>query len=287
LTYRISTVSRRTGIPRNTLLAWERRYGVPSPHRDPNGYRSYSDADIELLLRIQGHLDRGYQISEAIALVREDGVAGVTAPGRDEDTLPALREALGARLLAFDRPGAEELRHQLLLLPFDLGIEEVYLPLLREVGDRWHTGEVTVAQEHFVSAYCREQLIAILHHLGAGRQGARHAVCAGFPGEQHELGLLAVAVELVLHGWRLSYLGPDLPAEELEQAVGDADLLCQSVVQRVDGAALIAYARDLRARIPARTAIAIGGPGVGDPDEVEGVWFSSDLDEVLARLESA
>jgi len=285
VTYRISTVSRRTGIPRNTLLAWERRYGVPSPERDPNGYRSYSEADIELLLRIQDHLDQGFQISEAIALVREEGLPVIAPSATDEASLAALREELGARLLAFDRTGAEEVRQRTVLLPFRPCIEEIYLPLLREVGDRWHAGEVTVAQEHFTSAYCREQLIAILHRLGAGRRGARHAVCAGFPGEHHELGLLAVAVELVLSGWRVTYLGADLPAEELGPVVGEADLLCQSVVQRVGDAALVAYARDLRARVPARTAVAIGGPGIGDlHGEVEGVWFSRDLDEVLERL---
>jgi DNA-binding transcriptional MerR regulator len=286
VTYRISTVSRRTGISRNTLLAWERRYGVPAPKRDPNGYRSYSETDIDLLLRIQGHLERGHQISEAIALVQEEGAIGITPPARDEETLAALREALGAHLLAFDRPGAEKVRQRMLLLPFRLCIEEIYLPLLREVGDRWHAGEVTVAQEHFTSAYCREQLIAILHSLGAGRQGSRHAVCAGFPGEQHELGLLAVAVKLVLHGWRVSYLGADLPAEELAEVVGDADLLCQSIVRRVEDGELTAYAHDLRTRLPARTAIALGGPGVGDLDgTVEGVWVSQDLDAVLKRLE--
>ena len=56
--YRMKTVSELTGIPRNTLVAWERRYGLPEPERLANGYRLYSDADVELLLKNHGDLDK-------------------------------------------------------------------------------------------------------------------------------------------------------------------------------------------------------------------------------------
>ena len=69
--YRIKTVARLTGVPRNTLLAWERRYELVSPARLDNGYREYSDSDIASLLSVKRLLDQGYKVSEAVNLIRE------------------------------------------------------------------------------------------------------------------------------------------------------------------------------------------------------------------------
>ena len=90
MAYRIKTVARLTGIPRNTLLAWERRYDLVEPTRASNGYREYSDQDVAMLTTVRRLLDEGYKISEAVSLVndaRTAGSEGVAAPG-------ALRIAL-------------------------------------------------------------------------------------------------------------------------------------------------------------------------------------------------
>lgn len=82
--YRIKTVSKLTGVPRNTLLAWERRYGLVMPSRQDNGYREYSDSDIACLQSVKRLLDQGYKVSEAVELiqtVREQGTEGVPRPG--------------------------------------------------------------------------------------------------------------------------------------------------------------------------------------------------------------
>lgn len=81
MTYRIKTVARLTGVPRNTLLAWERRYAVVNPGRADNGYREYSDEDLATLTSVKQLIDRGYRISEAVQLVQEANESGaVGAP---------------------------------------------------------------------------------------------------------------------------------------------------------------------------------------------------------------
>lgn len=84
MAYRIKTVARLTGIPRNTLLAWERRYELVEPTRADNGYREYSDQDVATLTTVRRLLDEGYKISEAVSLVneaRDAGAAAVAEPG--------------------------------------------------------------------------------------------------------------------------------------------------------------------------------------------------------------
>ncbi|MFT4979133.1 MAG: DNA-binding transcriptional MerR regulator [Myxococcota bacterium] len=83
--YRIKTVSTLTGVPRNTLLAWERRYGIVQPSRQDNGYREYSDSDIACLQSVKRLLDQGYKVSEAINLIdsaREQGATTQSMPGQ-------------------------------------------------------------------------------------------------------------------------------------------------------------------------------------------------------------
>jgi len=283
--YRISTVSEMTGIPRNTLLAWERRYNLLSPDRTESGYRTYSDEDVAKLRQIKEWLDQGYKISEAIALLRRTEAPSEVLPEDQDEAVAEVCRALRDRLLAFDRTGAESMRRRLVLFSFERSIDGVYLPLLREIGDLWHRGEATVAQEHFASAFCREQLTAMLHSLGAGPEGGPLVVCAGIPKELHELGLLATAVKLALRGCRVSYLGADLPREDLAKVARDqgAALVCQSAVQR-DPDEILEHARalhDLLGDIP----LAIGGAATKDLEDPDPrIWFVQDVDALLARL---
>lgn len=283
--YRIGTVAEMIGVPRNTLLAWERRYGLLAPDRTESGYRTYSDADVAKLRRIKALVDRGYKISEAVALAGRSGPERqAPAPSPDNDALEGLRAEMRERLLAFDRGGAEAIRRRLVLFSFQRSIDEIYLPLLREVGDGWHAGAVTVAQEHFATAFCREQLTSMLLSLGAGPEGGPLVVCAGIPGEAHEMGLLAIAVQLALRGWRVSYLGADLPAEELAVAVRTqgAALVCQSVVHRQPVADLVGYARRLRGLLDPSVRVVFGGAGAVDLEgAVLGVTVAHDLDDAL------
>jgi len=282
--YRIGTVADLIGVPRNTLLAWERRFGLLAPDRTDSGYRTYSDADVAKLRRIKELIDQGYKISEAVALEGRSSSERQDAGRPGDDALKVLRDDLRERLLAFDRAGAEAIRRRLGLFSFQRAIDEVYLPLLCDVGDGWHAERVTVAQEHFASAFCREQLSAMLHSLGAGPEGGPLAVCAGIPGELHEMGLMSVAVKLALRGWRVIYLGADLPAEELAVAVRaqGASLVCQSVVYAWPRAELGAYLARLRASIDADVRIVIGGAGA-EGLEADGVVVAHDLDDALAR----
>ena len=151
MSYRIKTVAEMTGIPRNTILAWERRYHLFSPPRTPGGYRVFGDDDVALLRKLKTLQDQGYKISEAIGLLAERAPPPPRPP-RDE----LLRDRLLEYLVRFDRGGADRLRSELNMLSFRDRLDTVFLPLLLEVGEAWAAGQVSVAQEHFVVVFCWE-----------------------------------------------------------------------------------------------------------------------------------
>ncbi|MFN7146083.1 MAG: MerR family transcriptional regulator [Myxococcota bacterium] len=103
--YRVKTVSAMTGIPRGTLLAWERRYEILEPDRSPSGYREYSEADVAVLRRLKALVDDGYSISEAVALVKRPAEAEPAAPAGGAEAAPPAEGEAG-RLRSKARPAA-------------------------------------------------------------------------------------------------------------------------------------------------------------------------------------
>lgn len=282
MSYRVKTVCGMTGIPRPTLLAWERRYDILEPRRSPTGHRIYTDDDVAVLRDLKERVDSGFTIGEAVRMRHElrRGAAQAPVPQPPNELVERLLEALGS----YDRDAADRLTVHLRQLTFQQVIDTVYLPLLDEVGRRWLDGRLTVAQEHFVSGWCREQLFAIFHGLGSGPPGGPTAVCALAPGEVHELGLLAVAVHLMLVGWRVTWLGADLPIDELCSYVEEErpDLVCLSVMVGHDAERVAEWARKLRDAAPADTTVAVGGPCAAGG--VPGVVYPTDAHSLLAAV---
>lgn len=252
-----------TGISAATLRVWERRYNLVSPARTEGGYRTYDDQDVERLRRVKELVDTGYKVSEAIALVQRDrDAAAVAEPPAPEE----LRSALTDALLALDRARADTLVESLALLSFQEQVEDVLCPMLRRIGVLWECGKATVAQEHFASAFVRERLALMLDALGSGSPDAPEAVLAGVPGEHHELGLMAAAVHLALGGWRITYLGADLPLHALSSALQTRRpaLVCSSLLCGISEDECMTLARELRGIAPEGTQVLIGGPGIPD-----------------------
>ena len=265
MSYRIKTVASLTGISPTTLRAWERRYDVVEPRRSESGYRVYSDVDVATLSRVKQLVDHGLKAGEAIALVRR----GMQAPSPGDlppEGLSALRTRLLAALLLFDRNNAAQTYRGLVAVPQPRQVDEVLLPLMVEVGSMWAGANCSIAQEHFASGFVREKLIAMLDAASGIPLDGPEAICVGVREESHELGLLAAAVHLSLRGWRVTYLGLDLPLAEIERVAHERRpaLLCTSVIRSRSAADCLLLAAGLRCAAPAETAVVVGGRGLPD-----------------------
>ena len=254
---RIGELSRVTGMSASTLRMWERRYGVIAPQRLSNGYRVYSPEDVERVLTMRRALARGLAAAEAAAIA-----AGRRAEGDAGPPSYAAVAALTDLRDAFDGwdgvAGRRTALRAVVTLGLEVAVEEVLFPYLREVGERWARGELSVAQEHFASQSIR----ALLLQVGAGCEEAPGptALLACAPGEQHDIGLVCFGLAMHgFHGWRIAFLGASTPLSDVFKAAHAIDpdviVLSSATPERFRGAQ-----PGLR-RLARRFRTALGGAG--------------------------
>jgi methanogenic corrinoid protein MtbC1 len=218
--YSIKAVSQATGLSVEALRAWERRYAVVTPHRDDLGRRVYRPEDVLRLRRLREATERGHPIGRLSQL--SDSALAALLEGEAANTpLQASCSAFVTRILeASQNFRAAECEQALtlaiaLLPPAEL-IRAVLQPLLQEIGARWHRGDLTIAQERMVSSAVRKHVSLVLDSYD--RTAHRAAVVfATLPGERHELGLLMSAMVCASRGFKVHYLGADMPAREIAE----------------------------------------------------------------------
>lgn len=227
---RIGELSYRVQVRPELLRAWEKRYGLLQPARSERGFRLYSEADEWRVRLMQEKLRSGLSASEAAAevarLERESMPPDETAEAPME-----LAGQLGAALEQFDEDRAHVVLDRLLgIYGLERAIREALMPYLREVGERWSRGEISVAQEHFASRLLEGRLLALAR--GWNKGPGRRAILACPSGEQHTLPLICFGLVLRSRGWRNIYLGGDSPPSTVHMAADtvDADAIVLSAV---------------------------------------------------------
>jgi DNA-binding transcriptional MerR regulator/methylmalonyl-CoA mutase cobalamin-binding subunit len=252
------------------IRAWERRYGFPRPQRTPSGYRVYTQQDVSLLKRLKQLTEEGVAIREAMKMLpqlqRRMAETGEVHVGEVSATsLEAWRSAIMAAAEANDQPRVSAVLDEVLsALPPLKAFDEVLAPVQCEVGDRWHAGQLTVVQEHLVSQVVRARMVSLLH-AAPENTGARHAVLACFPEEQHEVGLLGLALRLRHAGLRVTLLGQRVPAADLGKLVTELrpDLVCLSAVTDPGAESFENMLAQMLDALPKELPVWVGGAAVG------------------------
>ncbi|ADO74827.1 MerR family transcriptional regulator [Stigmatella aurantiaca] len=277
-TYRIHIAAELSGVSPELIRAWERRYGVPRPLRTPAGYRVYTEQDVALLRRLKQLVGEGMSIREAAAWAsREVEHVQVPPPVLAEggtSRTEEWREAVLAAAERYDQTRVSQVLDEVLAaLPPLKAFDEVLAPVQRAVGDRWHAGTLTVAQEHLVSQVVRARLVNLLH-VAPENLGQRHAVLGCFPDEEHEVGLLGAALRLRHAGIRVSLLGQRVPVKDLGHLVGQLrpHLVGLSAVVNPGAAAFEQTLSELMAVLPAQVPLWVGGPAALHHAEVCARW---------------
>ncbi|MEW6679240.1 MAG: MerR family transcriptional regulator [Pseudomonadota bacterium] len=220
----IRELVRRTGVNASTLRAWENRHGLLAPTRMPSGHRLYGEGDIRRIQRIQDFLAQGLSLGELAPLLAQASTdsgtqsihsqAGGTSPtphsawnGYLAETLKALEDFSTERLDALYSEACA-------VYPIDIVTDNLLIPMLEQVGERWNRRPSGIAEEHFFSAWLRNKLGARLHHAGSLGQGPQ-LILACLPHEHHEIGLLMFALLALQRGYRVIYLGANMPIRQI------------------------------------------------------------------------
>jgi len=263
--YSIKAVAQATGLTVETIRAWERRYKVVTPVRDSSGRRIYRPDDVLRLRRLHEATERGHAISRVAALSDEGLAALLEAPAS------RAAEGTAAALVTRILTAAEEFRlaeceHAVTLaaavMPPARLVSDVLQPVLREVGERWHSGGLSVSQERLVSNVVGRHVALLLDAYA--RAATRETIAfATLPGERHELGLLMAAMICASRGFKAHYLGADLPPVEIARSAEkvDAAIVALSIVLRDQADEAAEHLAALAAALPANTGIWIGGSG--------------------------
>lgn len=225
-THRIHRVAKLTGLSKDVIRVWERRFGLLRPARGANRYRNYSDEDVALLRYLKVELDVGASIGELAKLGREELLtrARASAPRAavSENMFGRLLHELGSTLNPLDRVTFEKrLNGAVAVVPFDEALNGILLPLQEHVGQLWHDGHISVAVEHYVTSQIQQKIFSAMNQLPVAEFGAT-VIVACPPGEEHDIAALAVAYQCRVRGCRVYYLGANVPITALVK-------LCQDV----------------------------------------------------------
>ena len=256
-TYEIHEVSELTGLATARLRAWERRYEVVRPTRQPNRYRTYTSEQVALLRAFARLCAAGERIGDLVREPREAVIA--RAEGRVTDGSPLSQLLEAVKRLDRERLAAllAEQRQRLDIERFG---REIVLPLGEVIGDLWALGKLTVAAEHNASEVIVQQLKL---ELSQGPANGPVLLASCLPGEHHEWGFLVTLTELQLRGWRVQYLGADLPLKDLVDACWTLvpQVVALSGTDPANVAARLPEIRRLPRLIPPGTMLVLGGQG--------------------------
>jgi DNA-binding transcriptional MerR regulator/methylmalonyl-CoA mutase cobalamin-binding subunit len=263
--YSIGVIERDTGIGRDTLRVWERRYGFPDPARNAKGERVYPETQLRRLQRIRRLLDRGMRPGKLLPLSEEalDRLEARLQPAAAERLDETVREILDAIRSADAWQVESLLRRHYQQQGMQAFITGTVVPLLRRVGELWIGGKLQVFQEHFLTG----QLIRFLNTEITTMQksaGKPLVVLATLPGEEHTLGLLMLTAMLSTRGISVINLGGEVPMDQIGRAAAQfqADIVGLTFSGAYQYRNIHQHILELRKLLADDMDIWIGGEGV-------------------------
>ncbi len=292
----IAVVAERTGLSRDVLRVWERRYGAVEPVRTPGGQRLYSDQQVRRFRLLASATRHGRNIS-VVARMTDDELERLAAEDESERLPPlaqrppddslvetSVAHARALDAVSFDR----ELRRAMARDGVPIFLDLIAPRVMQRIGEEWHAGRLSIPHEHLASA----ALLAII--LDAMRSvprepDASQLLVATPSGERHAIGAAAVGAAAALDGWGVTYLGADVPASDIATAAAEcgAHAVALSIVRAEDPTEIARNLRAVRARLPALVPLIVGGSGamrVAENLEIPGISFCGTIAELQTLL---
>ncbi len=286
----IAMVERDTGLSKDTLRMWERRYGFPRPARDGNGARTYTPDQLDRLRLIRRCMDLGLRPGKIVAASMHELIAhtGNAVDVRNKTKaptgpLPGVLQLLKAQRVAEMRDFLVQAVMRLGVLRFIL---DVIVPINAEVGHAWMRGEIAIHEEHLYSEQVQHllrQAIGSAMHRGL----APRVMLTTLPGEEHQLGVLMAQTFLSVEGAQCISLGVQTPASDIVSAARahGVDIVGLSFSQAMQPRNACTGLADLRQRLDSRIELWAGGALWSRVRKsVPGVRFLSSLTDIPPAL---
>jgi len=267
-TLSITAVERETGLSKDTLRVWERRYGFPAPVRDALGERAYSFPQIEKLRVIKRLMDAGNRPGRLVPMSVEElhrlsEHRGERSPAVDESGAATELRSLLALLHGDDiRQLRGKLRQAAVRLGLGAFVTEVMAPLNALIGEAWMRGQLEIFQEHIYTETAQAALRAGIHSLPeAPTQRRPRVLLSTLTGEPHGLGLLMAEALFAAEGAQCFSLGTQTPVWDLALAAKAyrANLVALSFTGCMNPNKVVEALGELRAKLAPAIEIWVGG----------------------------
>ncbi|MBO8156308.1 MAG: MerR family transcriptional regulator [Bacillaceae bacterium] len=275
----INQVSKITGLSRQVIRKWEKRYGIISPERQENGYRVFSEQDVQTLLTVKSLTEQGYSVKNAISILHDQKSSQVNSIpsqnyspslGNSKDSQGQMNHYIIRLLEAGTNGDEQQLQNTLKKALHERGLhfllEKVIRPFLKEVGQRWKQGIWNEYQEHIASITIRDYLVLIRREYDRTDSQAPLVLGSCLPYERHEIGLQILLLHLSMEGWKTAYLGASPAPGAIEDTVQRLKpkmvLLSVSTVIPFDQEPELIHELDRFAGKHSETTFYLGGSGL-------------------------
>lgn len=292
--FSIKDVEALTGIKPHTLRIWEQRYGIPQPKRTATNIRYYDDEDIKLLLSVAMLNRQGYKISKITRMSKDELDKQVMELTLNASDQILQVESLTKAMFSLDEIAFEKILNSNIL---QMGMEETFLtvifPFMARVGVLWQTGSINPAYEHFITNLIRQKLFVAVDAQPKNMSGGAKKFLLFLPAhEPHEIGLLFANYLIRSRGHHTSYLGPNLPMDDLFPVMNmyKADYILTVLTSPIANQSPLAVANKLASGFP-NTGILLGGSQIMQaniqlPRNVRFLHSMQELTQMLENLKS-
>jgi len=289
--FNIAAVERDTGLSKDVLRMWERRYGFPVPERGTNGERVYPAEQVERLRLIKRLMDMGHRPGRLIAASTEE--LTLLAPRRPRPVLAdgktidsAGLDELLALIKQHDANGyVHALQQRLARQGLQRFVQDIVAPLTNRVGEAWEDGRIEVFEEHLFTELTKRVLRQAIAALPRGT-GSPRVLLTSVPDELHILGLLMIEALLALESAECIPLGTQMPLLEITRAAEAhrADIVALSFSAAFPPRQITGLLQQLRGALPNKVELWVGGSGVFRITPPPGVHRFASLEQGIEAL---
>lgn len=214
--YSIKELEKLSGVKAHTIRIWEKRHQIVAPQRTSTNIRYYSDDDLKKIINVSVLNNNGVKISKIADLSPEELVKKVGALSEVKLNTNVHIDRLIVAMVDLDESNFEKILEEIVRRNgFERTITEVVYPFLDKIGLLWQTGNISPAQEHFISNLIRQKIIVAIDGLPVPSVAQPSALLFLPEGELHELGLLFYHYITRKENFRTFYLGQTAPLRDI------------------------------------------------------------------------
>lgn len=260
--YSIKDLERISGVKAHTIRIWEKRYGIVEPKRTESNIRFYCDTDVKKLMNVSILLHHGYKISRLACLDPQELSKKVLEVSMISNGHDSQIENLVVAMIEMDESKFEKILNMSIMKEgFENTVFKVLYPFFERIGVLWQAGSINPAHEHFITNLVKQKIYVAIDNIPVPTGNDTKKFLLFLPEwELHDLGLLVYDYLIKSRGFKVIYLGQNVPEDDVYSVTDflQPDHFLVAFANAVEKDKLEAYIQRLAARYPGKKIFITG-----------------------------